>query len=51
MKETVDKDEKDIYCICQKPYVDGQFMIECGKCNEWFHGRYVNSLPDVYRSD
>lgn len=35
------EDISDLYCICQKPYIEGQFMIECGKCNEWFHGSCV----------
>jgi len=32
-------DDGEIYCICQRSYKDGEFMIECGKCNGWFHGR------------
>lgn len=46
--------ETELYCTCQKPYVEGQFMIECGKCNEWFHGscvgieEYQASDIDVY---
>ncbi|XP_065674311.1 lysine-specific demethylase 7B isoform X5 [Hydra vulgaris] len=30
-----------LYCVCNKEYEEGQFMIECGKCGEWFHGSCV----------
>ncbi|OAF70194.1 JmjC domain-containing histone demethylation protein 1 [Intoshia linei] len=33
--------EKDIYCICKKPYENGEVMIECSGCTDWFHGRCV----------
>ncbi|ESN93539.1 hypothetical protein HELRODRAFT_88624 [Helobdella robusta] len=29
------------YCICEKPYQEGEFMIECSICNNWFHGKCV----------
>ncbi|KAH3848392.1 hypothetical protein DPMN_090753 [Dreissena polymorpha] len=29
-----------IYCVC-KGVDDGSFMIACGWCEEWFHGRCV----------
>ena len=32
--------DTELYCVCQKRYEDGEFMIECEKCNGWFHGRY-----------
>ncbi|EAS03088.2 PHD zinc finger protein (macronuclear) [Tetrahymena thermophila SB210] len=31
-----DDDEK-LYCYCQKPYNEGEFMIQCQNCEEWFH--------------
>uniref|UniRef100_A0A7M5WSM2 Uncharacterized protein n=1 Tax=Clytia hemisphaerica TaxID=252671 RepID=A0A7M5WSM2_9CNID len=34
-------DKEEVFCVCKKPYEDGQFMIECGKCNGWFHGSCV----------
>eukprot|EP01089_Gocevia_fonbrunei_P019603 TRINITY_DN6994_c0_g1_i1.p1 TRINITY_DN6994_c0_g1~~TRINITY_DN6994_c0_g1_i1.p1 ORF type:complete len:264 (+),score=73.40 TRINITY_DN6994_c0_g1_i1:52-843(+) len=33
--------EKDLYCICRKEWVRGQFMIACDKCDDWFHGKCV----------
>eukprot|EP00954_Amorphochlora_amoebiformis_P014285 1117934-Amorphochlora_amoeboformis.AAC.1 len=34
-------DEK-LYCFCQQPYSDGQFMVECEDCKEWFHPACLN---------
>ena len=31
---------EEVYCICRQPE-DGHFMIQCDKCDEWFHGRCV----------
>ena len=31
----------DFYCLCRQPD-DGQFMIQCDYCEEWFHGSCVN---------
>ena len=28
-----------VYCLCRKPYDQTQFMIQCDKCQDWFHGR------------
>ena len=27
-----------INCVCLKPHVEGEFVIECDKCKEWYHG-------------
>ncbi|KAF9405939.1 hypothetical protein BGZ94_003308, partial [Podila epigama] len=32
---------KKVYCFCQKPD-DGQVMIQCDNCRQWFHGACVN---------
>jgi nucleosome-remodeling factor subunit BPTF len=37
------RDDK-LYCICQKPYNDLQFYIQCDKCDDWLHGRCVGVL-------
>ena len=39
-KETRRKQKQDVYCMCRKPD-DGQFMIQCDRCDEWYHGRCV----------
>ncbi|XP_048873523.1 CXXC-type zinc finger protein 1-like [Brienomyrus brachyistius] len=30
-----------VYCVCHKPDINC-FMIDCGNCNEWFHGNCIN---------
>ena len=35
-----------IYCLCQKPYNEGDFMIECDKCKGWYHGRCVGIIEN-----
>ncbi|KAJ2963402.1 hypothetical protein NQZ79_g1513 [Umbelopsis isabellina] len=36
---------KKLYCICQQPY-DGNPMVQCDSCREWFHCSCVNLDPD-----
>ncbi|KAI8067711.1 uncharacterized protein B0P05DRAFT_573764 [Gilbertella persicaria] len=36
---------KKLYCICQQPY-DGKPMVQCDKCEEWFHCTCVGFDPD-----
>ena len=31
------RDKEALYCLCRKPD-DGQLMIQCDECSEWFHG-------------
>ncbi|XP_070192316.1 lysine-specific demethylase 7B-like isoform X2 [Littorina saxatilis] len=35
-------DAETLYCLCRKPYDETQFMIECDKCQDWYHGSCVN---------
>ncbi|KAG8193339.1 hypothetical protein JTE90_022969 [Oedothorax gibbosus] len=39
-----DEDEEDdpdkLWCICRKPH-NSRFMIQCDKCEDWFHGSCV----------
>nr|1WEP_A Chain A, PHF8 [Mus musculus] len=30
-----------VYCLCRQPYNVNHFMIECGLCQDWFHGSCV----------
>ena len=32
-----------LYCICKSEYREDEFMIECDKCKDWFHGRYIHT--------
>mmetsp|Transcript_22205 Transcript_22205/g.73085 ORF Transcript_22205/g.73085 Transcript_22205/m.73085 type:complete len:108 (-) Transcript_22205:72-395(-) len=34
-------EEEEVYCICRQGYEEGEFMIECDHCKEWFHGSCV----------
>ena len=37
-----EEDEDDtLYCICQRRYQEGEWMIECEGCKDWFHGACV----------
>lgn len=38
VKKMSEDGEVPLYCLCQKPYDDTIFMIECDICLEWFHG-------------
>ncbi|KAH7816559.1 putative nucleosome-remodeling factor subunit BPTF [Monocercomonoides exilis] len=40
-----EEDPNRLWCTCQTPYVEGQFMIQCDMCNEWFHGTCVGITP------
>ncbi|GAB5360907.1 hypothetical protein AAMO2058_000668000 [Amorphochlora amoebiformis] len=42
-----------LYCVCQSPYVEGEFMIGCeGGCEDWFHPKCVgiakDQIPESY---
>lgn len=32
---------KQLYCTCRKEYDGKEFMIECERCKEWFHGKCI----------
>jgi hypothetical protein len=34
------EEEEEVYCLCRKPD-NGDFMIGCDFCNEWYHGKCV----------
>ncbi|KAF9109674.1 PHD finger protein 3 [Mortierella sp. AM989] len=37
---------KRVYCYCQKPD-DGEVMIQCDNCRQWFHGACVDITDEV----
>jgi len=39
LDEPIDFDKK--YCLCNDTYQDGDFMIACDVCDDWFHGECV----------
>ena len=37
--------KKSLFCLCRGPD-DGEFMIQCEECKEWYHGSCVNVTPE-----
>ncbi|KAI1311039.1 glucokinase [Mortierella claussenii] len=37
---------KKVYCYCQKPD-DGEVMIQCDNCRQWFHGACVDITDEI----
>ncbi|CAG9310431.1 unnamed protein product [Blepharisma stoltei] len=36
-------DGSDLYCICKRPYVQGEIMFKCeGFCGNWYHPECIN---------
>lgn len=44
--ETILDQNDDIYCLCRKWYQEGEFMIGCDSCDEWYHGPCVGITPE-----
>ena len=42
--ETVAAEDSQLYCLCRRPW-QGRFMIQCDRCDEWYHGTCVNVTP------
>ena len=36
-----------VFCNCRMPYAEGTFMIQCMKCQEWFHQKCENVPKSV----
>lgn len=43
------KKNKSLYCICQRPE-DGDFMVGCDVCDNWFHPKCVNISKKVAKT-
>ena len=35
-----------LYCLCRQPEVGGESMVQCDKCDEWYHNDCV-SIPST----
>ncbi|KAG0166674.1 PHD finger protein 3 [Apophysomyces sp. BC1034] len=45
VSSTTKKSRKKLYCICRQPY-NGDPMVQCDGCNDWFHCTCVQLDPD-----
>lgn len=45
--ENIMEDSNEIYCVCRRGYTEGEFMIECDICDEWYHGECVGITPEL----
>lgn len=36
-----DSDPEKPYCVCRKPYIPGELMLECEVCSGWFHFKCI----------
>ena len=46
-----EESDDETYCLCRRAYSDGDFMIQCDICKDWFHGGCVliKALRITYR--
>jgi hypothetical protein len=56
-EEEEEEDPTKLYCVCKMPW-DGRFMVECDRCENWFHpqcvgttSKEVRKLPTFYCPD
>eukprot|EP00729_Bicosta_minor_P002733 gene2733-2203_t len=42
-----DSNDDAVYCICRRPAVEGEEMIQCDDCEEWFHYDCVHLTAEV----
>lgn len=47
-KNTKKSSEEQVFCICRRPESD--FMIECDRCKEWYHGNCIGITKRKARS-
>ena len=47
-QKTITEGRKHTYCICGQPD-DGEVMISCDVCYEWFHGACIG-IPSSYQA-
>jgi hypothetical protein len=36
--------EEAVFCVCRRPYADGDEMVACDGCSQWFHPRCIGLL-------
>ena len=48
LSDDTDEEEK-LYCVCKQPFEEGQDMVACESCQDWFHPECLNSSMEVSR--
>lgn len=43
------ENSEELYCICRKPDVEGQLMVGCDGCDEWYHFKCIG-LNEIYKN-
>ena len=41
--------DRNLWCVCREECIEGQFMIECGICHEWYHPDCINMTDSEVR--
>lgn len=41
------EEEEKLYCICKQPWEEGQEMVACESCPDWFHPDCLGSTMEV----
>jgi hypothetical protein len=41
-EEDEQEDDGKLYCICKQPYTQGEDMVACDLCEDWFHGECID---------
>ncbi|KAI5962004.1 SPP1 [Candida theae] len=41
-----DLNSEELYCVCREPD-EGELMVACDGCEEWFHARCMNIRPEL----
>eukprot|EP00466_Bigelowiella_natans_P010721 jgi/Bigna1/134559/aug1.25_g9267 len=45
-EDNYDENDNKLYCFCRGPYMKKYAMVQCGKCNEWYHTECVGLEED-----
>ena len=48
--DDLDEEEK-LYCVCKQPWEEGQDMVACESCQDWFHPECLNSTMEASCGD
>ncbi|KAL4442844.1 hypothetical protein ABPG74_010733 [Tetrahymena malaccensis] len=49
--EPVDETSEQVYCVCRRKYQEGDQMMECEKCQEWYHFECIGFKGTIDEAD